>query len=159
MAAVEVPITLITSAPQFVTGDRAFVLRQDEIGKIEVGSPFPDDDIWDYFDGDLLLVHVSDLRGGGSSGGGGTWDQDDLGLLGSVPGSGSNPNSTGHVIVTCIPEQWARILVRFGKQRLTQTPINRTAAFPLEAGNGEVVEVFGVDDSGDEVHHQDFELR
>ena len=66
--------------------------------------------------------------------------------------------AAGWVVIEQIPEKWTRVLVRFGTQRLTQSPIRGIAAIPLQPGNGHIVEVFGVDPAGIETHLTDFDF-
>lgn len=146
--AIEVPLRLVNQAPSFVTGDRAFVLDQHQVGWVEIGSPLPDDNVWQHFEGDLMQTHVREKGGGGSGGGGGTWDDEHLGYLASIPGSGDDTAASGYIVVERIPVKWERVLIEYGTQRLWQVPIRRTAVIPLEVGNDPALRVFGVHGSG-----------
>lgn len=152
----EVELKLLDETATFVDGARAFVLYQKAVGRIEIGSPFPNDEVWNHFDGDLTTTVVSD-GSGTTSGGGGTWNSGELGYLASAPGSGDKSDEAGWIVVERIPERWNQVIVEFGERRYLQTPIKQTAVIPLQTATDPAVRIFGVDPTG--VNHLLDEIR
>ena len=137
-----VDLQLLDERPVTLTGDRGFVLFQAEVGRVEVGDPLPDDSIWDDFSGDLMQTAVHEPEGI-TTGGGDTWDSEQLDVLYSEPGGGSDPEEQGWVVVGRIPVQYATVIVDHGGNRFQQAPIRRTAVFPLDSAGGSKFRVFG----------------
>lgn len=147
----EVSLTLLSSAPSFVTGERAFVLRAPGVGLVEVGDPLPHDDIWQHFDGDLMVTVVRGSQGL-TSGGGDTWDSSELSVLMSEPASGSDPTEDGWVVAGRIPEEVTIVRVKQGERIVRQQPVRGHIAVPLHHAHGAAFEIYGrSDDSTDEL--------
>lgn len=139
-----VELQLLDERPVTVTGDRGFVLFQAEVGRVEVGDPLPDNSIWDHFSGDLMLTAVHGPEGI-TTGGGDTWDSEQLHVLYSEPGSGSDPGEQGWVVVGRIPPKYDAVIIDHGGNRFQQAPIRRTVVFPLDSVGGSKFRVFGSD--------------
>jgi len=149
---IEVPLTLLASAPSFVTGDRAFVLRAPGVGLIEVGTPLPHDDVWEHFDGDLMYTVVRDGLGGTTGGGGDSWDSPGLSVLMSEPASDTEPVHDGWVVAGRIPEEFASVRITQGEHTVRQQPIRGHVAVPLNHAQGISFEIYGrTDDDAEEL--------
>ena len=147
---IKVPLELLDEPPEYVAGPDAFVLSQPDIGRIEVGQPLPDDEIWNHFTGDLRLTAVRERTGGVAAGGGPARADGQLDLLWS-DGSGANPNEGAWVVAGLIPSEYRRVVVEHGGSRVEQRPINGTVAVPLGTG-GPVTSftILGVGECGTE---------
>lgn len=119
-------------APTHVCGAKAFVLCQPAVGRVEVGSPLPEDEIWKHCSGDLRFTAVHEISGGIAGGGGLSWDDDQLDVTWSEPGSGDNPDEGAWVVAGLIPGQFTSVIVEHGGQRFVQQPIRSTVVIPLD---------------------------
>ncbi len=61
---IEAELSLLDEEPRHVCGSQAFVLFQAEVGRVEIGNPLPDDEIWNHLSGDLRFTMVEELNGG-----------------------------------------------------------------------------------------------
>lgn len=146
-----VPLMLLDEPPECVDGPHAFVLHQPDIGRIEVGRPLADDEIWNHFAGDLRFTAVRQLTGGVVGGGGPTRDDGQLDVLWS-DGSGDDPNERAWVVAGLIPSEHVEVVVEQAGSKFRQHPINGTVAVPLGTTGGPVTRfaILGVDESGAE---------
>jgi len=142
-------LQLLDEAPEHVCGENAFVLFQPQVGRVEVGNPLPDDDIWNHLSGDLRYTVVASLSGGLAGGGGRPWDSEELDWSYREPGTSTNPSETAYIVIGQIPPEFTSVQVLQGRAPRTQTPINRTAVLPLDNKAGHQITVFGVDATGE----------
>ncbi len=148
---VDIPLRLLDVEPTTVCGDRAFVLLADGVGRVEVGSPLPEDDIWNHLEGDLMLTTVQAAGDSGSSGfGGDQWSDTQLSVGWSEPGSGTGPDDKAWVVVGRIPDRFQTVLARQGHTTMRQTPVNGHAFLPLNNDGPADFEVVGVDANSEE---------
>ena len=67
-----VELMVLNEPPLSVTGDRAFVIYQNDVGRVEVVDPKTNCPVWSYRSGDLMHTVVHATNGRIAEGGGDT---------------------------------------------------------------------------------------